>query len=104
MDEIFNFVQSAVCTKEEIGRKITGEGLIAITNWHLLVEEEESDEEIRPLEDPTITVKREFPIRPGTSAGHTLDTLDNKYFKGKQLDFLANLTDIVAFNDDGEDN
>jgi len=99
-DEIFNFVQSAVCTKEEIGRKITGEGLIAITNWHLLVEEEESDEEIRPLEDPTITVKREFPIRPGTSAGHTLDTLDNKYFKGKQLDFLANLTDIVAFNDE----
>ena len=99
-DEIFNFIQSAVCTKEEIGRKITGEGLIAITNWHLLVEEEDVDEEISPLEDPTIAVKKEFPIRPGTTTGHTLDVLDNKYFKGKQLDFLANLTDIVVFNDE----
>ena len=99
-DEIFNFVQSAVSTKEEIGRKITGDGLIAITNWHLLVEEEEADEEISPLEDPTVAVKKEFPIRPGTSAGHSLDVLDNQYFKGKQLDFLANLPDIVAFNDE----
>jgi type III restriction enzyme len=99
-DEIFNFVQSAVSTKEEIGRKITGEGLIAITNWHLLVEEEEADEEISPLEDPTVAVKKEFPIRPGTTAGHSLDVLDNQYFKGKQLDFLANLPDIVAFNDE----
>lgn len=99
-DEIFNFVQSAVSTKEEIGRKITGDGLIAITNWHLLVEEEESDEEISPLEDPTVAVKKEFPIRPGTTAGHNLNVLDNQYFKGKQLDFLANLPDIVVFNDE----
>jgi len=99
-DEIFNFVQSTVCTKEEIGRKITGEGLIAITNWHLLVGEEESDENISPLEDPSVAVKNEFPIRPGTTAGHTLNVLDNKYFKGKQLDFLANLKDIVVFNDE----
>lgn len=99
-DEIFNFVQSAVCTKEEIGRKITGEGLIAITNWHLLVDEEESDEEINPSEDPSAAVKKEFPIRPGTSAGHSLDVLDNQYFKGKQLDYLANLKDIVVFNDE----
>ena len=99
-DEIFNFVQSAVSTKEEIGRKITGDGLIAITNWHLLVEEEEADEEISPLEDPTVAVKKEFPIRPGTTAGHSLDVLDNQYFKGKQLDFLANLPNIVAFNDE----
>lgn len=99
-DEIFNFVQSAVCTKEEIGRKITGEGLIAITNWHLLVEEEESDEDVSPLEDPSVAVKKEFPIRPGTTTGHSLDVLDNQYFRGKQLDFLANLKDIVVFNDE----
>lgn len=99
-DEIFNFVQSAVCTKEEIGKKITGEGLIAITNWHLLVDEEESDEEISPLEDPSAAVKKEFPIRPGTTAGHSLDVLDNQYFKGKELDYLANLKDIVVFNDE----
>lgn len=99
-DEIFNFVQSAVCTKEEIARKTIGEGLIAITNWHLLVEAEENDEDISPLEDPSIALKKEFPIRPGTSAGHSLDVLDNQYFKGNKLDFLANLSDIVVFNDE----
>ena len=99
-DEIFNFVQSSVCTKSEIGKKITGEGLIAITNWHLLVEDEDFDENISPLEDPTIAIKNEFPIRPGTSAGHSLDVLDNQYFRGKQLDYLANLKNIVSFNDE----
>lgn len=99
-DEIYNFVQSAVCTKEEIARKTTGEGLIAITNWHLLVEAEENDEDISPLEDPSIALKKEFPIRPGTSAGHSLDVLDHQYFKGNKLDFLANLPDIVVFNDE----
>jgi type III restriction enzyme len=99
-DEIFNFIQSAICTKEEIGRKTTGTGLLAITNWHLLVGEQETEDEISPLEDPTIAVKKEFPIRPGTSAGHTLNVLDNQYFKGKQLDFLANLKDIIVFNDE----
>ncbi|NKQ38176.1 MAG: DEAD/DEAH box helicase family protein [Methanosarcinales archaeon] len=99
-DEIFNFIQSAVCTKEDIGRKITGKGLLAITNWHLLVGEQELDEEISPLENPTIALKKEFPIRPGTTAGHSLNVLDNNYFKGKQLDFLSNLKDIVVFNDE----
>jgi len=99
-EEIFNFIQSSVCTKEEIGRKITGEGLISITNWHVLVEEEELGEDVSPLEDPTIAVKKQFPIRPGTTAGHSLDVLDNKYFRGKQLDFLASLNDIVVFNDE----
>lgn len=99
-DEIFNFVQSAVCTKEEIGRKITGDGLIAITNWHLLAEEEAEDDDLNPLEDPTSAIKREFPIRPGITAGHSLDVLDNKYFRGKQLDFLANLKEIIVFNDE----
>ena len=99
-DEIFNFVQSAVCSKDEIAKKITGDGLIAITNWHLLVEDDESDEDISPLEDPSVAVKKEFPIRPGTSAGHSLDVLDNRYFKGRQLDFLANFNDMVVFNDE----
>src|SRR3989338_5948029 len=99
-DEIFNFVQSAVCQKEEIGKKTTGDGLIAITNWHLLVEDEELEEEISPLEDPTAAIRKEFPIRPGTSAGHSLDVLDNQYFRGRQLDFLANFSDMVVFNDE----
>mgnify|MGYP001221601598 CR=1 FL=1 len=99
-DEIFNFIQSAVCKKEEIGKKVTGDRLIAITNWHLLVEDEEFEEEISPLENPSAVVRKAFPIRPGTTVGHNLDVLDNQYFKGKQLDYLANLKDIVVFNDE----
>lgn len=99
-EEIFNFVQSSICAKEEIGKKITGEGLIAITNWHLLAEEEEINGDINPLEDPTAALRKVFPIRPGTTAGHALNVLDNQYFRGKQLDFLANLPDIVVFNDE----
>ena len=34
--EVFSFVQNNVVTKEEgIGRKTTGDGMIALTNWHL---------------------------------------------------------------------
>lgn len=35
-DEVFGFVQSSVSDKREIGRKVTADGLIAITNYHLL--------------------------------------------------------------------
>ncbi|MCO5225126.1 MAG: DEAD/DEAH box helicase family protein [Thermomicrobiales bacterium] len=35
-ESVFGFVQSAIVTKGDIGRKVTGGGQIAITNWHLL--------------------------------------------------------------------
>ena len=35
-EEVFGFIQNAVCGKEDIGCKVTGEGVIAVTNWHLL--------------------------------------------------------------------
>ena len=34
-DEIFRFVQGTVCPKEEISRKVTAGGLIAISKWHV---------------------------------------------------------------------
>lgn len=42
---IFSFVQGNVAKKEEIGKKITGDGIIAITNWHLLAGVDEDIEE-----------------------------------------------------------
>ena len=49
-DEVFSFIQNNVVTKEDgIGRKTTGEGLIALTNWHLFenqMEEKEQDEDV----------------------------------------------------------
>ena len=38
---IFGFLQSSVVTKTDIGRKVTGGGMIAITNWHLLAGQED---------------------------------------------------------------
>jgi type III restriction enzyme len=99
-EEIFGFIQSNVARKEEIGKKVTGEGLIAITNWHLLAGEEELIEAASPLEDPSQVVRDIMPITPGTTAGHALDTLDNQYLKGKEIEYLANLPDLVVFNDE----
>jgi DNA or RNA helicases of superfamily II len=98
--EIFGFIQSNVARKEEIGKKVTGEGVIAITNWHLLAGEEELIEAASPLEDPSRVVKDVMPITPGTTAGHALDALDNQFLKGKEIEYLANLPDLVVFNDE----
>jgi type III restriction enzyme len=99
-DELFGFIQGCVTQKEEIGKKVTGDGLIAITNWHLLVEEEESIDADSPLDSPDITVKELLPIAPGTSQGHSLEELDNQYLRGRELEFLASLPDLVVFNDE----
>ncbi len=99
-DEIFGFVQGCIAQKEEIGKKVTGEGLIAMTNWHVLVEDEEDSEADSPLDSPQVAVKALLPITPGTSAGHSLEELDNQYLRGKELEYLANLKDLVIFNDE----
>jgi type III restriction enzyme len=75
--------------------------MIAITNWHLLVGDE--DEEISsddPFINPMAVVKDLLPISPGTTAGHSLESLDNRYFRGSELEYLANLNDIVVINDE----
>ncbi len=99
-DIIFGFIQSNVARKDEIGSKVTGEGLIAITNWHLLAGEEEKISDSSPIEDPSAVVKDVLPITPGKTAGNALDSLDNQYLRGKEIEFLANLPDLVVFNDE----
>ncbi len=98
---IFGFLQANVVGKEEIGRKVTGEGMIAITNWHLLAGEDEDEScDTSPLEDPSSAVKELLPVTPGTSAGHSLEALDNNYLSGGEIEFLSNLSDLVVFNDE----
>lgn len=100
-DEVLGFLQSAVATKEEIGKKVTGDGLIAITNWHLLAGVEEEEEAASsPLEDVPKNVKELLPITPGTSAGHSLEQLDNEYLGGGEIEYLASLPNLVTFNDE----
>lgn len=99
-DIIFGFIQVNVVKKEEIGSKVTGDGLIAITNWHLLVSEDEKDVDVSPIEDPTKVINEVLPISPGTATGNVLNSLDNSYIRGNEIEYLVNLPDLVVFNDE----
>jgi type III restriction enzyme len=104
-DEIFRFVQGTVCPKEEIGRKVTAGGLIAISNWHVLSEEggDETEEEITaPGEraDPAVVMQSLLPLTPGTSQGNDLNTLNRHYERGGILNYLCELPSLMVFNDE----
>ena len=105
--QIFTFLQSSVVTKTEIGRKATGSGLIAITNWHILAGKEDpdflDDDEVEAPGaeiDPKAAVESFFPLTPGTSAGNALDVLDRRFLRGGPLQALKDLPDLVVFNDE----
>lgn len=98
---LFGFIQNNVVQKEEIAKKITGDGIIAITNWHLLAGVEESENsEISPFQDTSKIIKDLLPITPGTTAGHDLNTIDNRFLKGGELEYLQSLDNICVFNDE----
>jgi type III restriction enzyme len=99
-EDVFGFIQSAVSRKTEIGSKVTGDGIIAIANWHLFMSEDESEEVIAPLDDPSQVVNGVFPVRPGTSGGNALDALDAQYLSGREIEYLAALPDLMVMNDE----
>lgn len=106
--QVFSFLQSSVVTKTEIGRKVTGSGMIAITNWHLLAGKEDPDflDDQAEVEAPGAEIDQKaaiesfFPLTPGTSAGNALDTLDRRFLRGGPLQALRDLPDLVVFNDE----
>ena len=100
LDKFFGFLQSSVAKKEEISSKVTGDGIIAITNWHLLSGVEEDEDYDSPLDNPNKVLKKVLPISPGTTVGNSLDSLDNNFLKGNAIEFLAELDDLVVFNDE----
>ena len=98
-DEVFSFLQNNVVSKEDgIGRKVTGGGLIALTNWHLFMSGE--DEENADSDSPKAVIDELLPARPGVSAGNALNTLDNAYLRGNELDYLASLSKLMVINDE----
>ena len=105
-DEVFSFIHNNVVTKEDgIGRKTTGEGLIALTNWHLFENQmEENDQEDDADDSNTVTpieiVNDLLPIRPGKSAGNDLGMLDRRALGGTELEYLAGLQDLMVINDE----
>ena len=93
-EEVFNFVQTNTVSKEQgIGRKATGEGLIAITNWHLFLQRDEEEEE-KDLVDQLL------PLRPGIATGNALDVLDRRYLRGTEAEYLHDLEDLMVINDE----
>lgn len=100
--EVFSFIQNNVVTKEEgIGRKATGDGMIALTNWHLFENQLEDDV---PQEEGDMTVpeiiEQLLPIRPGKAAGNDLGMLDRRSLRGNEIEYLTGLKDIMVINDE----
>ncbi|GAA3583485.1 hypothetical protein GCM10022198_03400 [Klugiella xanthotipulae] len=112
---VFSFVRGNVVTKEDIGVRTTGSGVIAITNWHLLAgkrdpgmldeayadttEAAENDEN-----DATSTARTAalaiVPLTPGTATGNDLDALDRRAQRGRAMRWLAELPSLLVFNDE----
>ncbi len=102
-DTIFGFLRNGVKTKEELTKGTSGNGLIAITNWHALALDDEEEEKDRPHGidiDSQELLREVLPARPGTSTGNSLDVLDSSIGRGQELEYLRSLPDLVVFNDE----
>ncbi|MEW9625246.1 DEAD/DEAH box helicase family protein [Rhodanobacter geophilus] len=107
-ERIAQFVRGNVCQKQEIGLKATGNGMIAITNWHLLSEAEEEIEqdEAERVDAPGMVADAArvaydvLPLTPGRAAGNSLDVLDRRWARGNVLSYLADLPELMVFNDE----
>lgn len=107
-EAVFAFVRGNVFAKEEIGLKATGNGMIAITNWHLLAEGdtaenvEDADTVDAPGAPPPAheVASQVLPLAPGRATGNSLEVLDRRYARGNVLEFLAALPELMVFNDE----
>ncbi|GAB2748154.1 hypothetical protein GCM10027019_29020 [Melaminivora jejuensis] len=112
-EAVFAFVRGNVCAKHEIGLKATGNGMIAITNWHLLAEGDAAFEEAQEtaadvasvaapgaLVPAHVVAAAVLPLAPGRATGNSLEVLDRRYARGNVLEFLADLPELLVFNDE----
>lgn len=105
-EAVFAFVRGNVCAKHEIGLKATGNGMIAITNWHLLAEGDADGDDVAdvqalgadlPAHEVAAAV---LPLAPGRATGNSLEVLDRRYARGNVLEYLAALPELMVFNDE----
>lgn len=98
-EEVFAFIRNNTVSKEDgIGLKTTGDGLIALTNWHLFLTG--NDRQEGEGEKPSDVVDDLLPLRPGVTAGNSLETLDRQYLRGREMEYLASLPDLMVINDE----
>jgi type III restriction enzyme len=102
--EVFSFIQNNVVTKDDgIGRKTTGDGMIALTNWHLFenqIDEGNAEEDDDFKLTPPQIISSLLPVRPGKAAGNDLGALDRRALRGNEINFLSGLTDLMVINDE----
>lgn len=91
-EELFGFLQGSVVEKTNIGNAVTGNGIVAITNYHLLMGVEDKENASEGWGS--------LPVSPGTSAGHGLDDLDRSLGDKRELEFLRNLPNLMVINDE----
>ena len=99
---VFAFLQNALIKKEEFGRKVTGDGVLAVMNWHAFLGDEKikaDDTEDEDVEGRKI-LDDILPAKPGVAAGNALDVLDAQFVRGGRLDFIKDLPDLMLINDE----
>lgn len=100
-DEFFSFVQNCLVRKEDFGRKVTGDGTLAVMNWHaFLGDGVDGEDGMDDDPDGKGILDDLLPAKPGVSAGNALDVLDAQHLRGARLDFLKDLPDLMLVNDE----
>ena len=109
-ERVRQFVQGNFCAKQDIGLKATGNGMVAVTNWHMLQDtgdelaEAEADEAMLETADivpePHDVVRQVLPVAPGRATGNSLEVLDGRWARGRVIAFLQDLPDLLVFNDE----
>lgn len=101
-EAVFSFLQNGTVRKEDFGRKVTGDGIIAVMNWHTFLGEEEVEApEVEGLaDDGKGILDALIPAKPGIAVGNALDALDSQFLHGGRLDFLKDLPDLMVVNDE----
>ena len=96
-------MQSNVCTKEDLGTKVTAGGLIGICNWHALAKPRRRIDAMKDgtespgiVADPKIVAAAVLPLSPGTNAGNSLEVLNRRYERGGKLIFLRDLPSLMV--------
>ncbi len=127
---VLSFLASSVVEKQDIGRAGGAGGFVALTNWHVLAEDDADDDgddgdedgddrrvEAAGVEDPRrqspgleddrdadararAAAASLLPLSPGSAAGNDLMALDRRARRGEALQWLAYLPDLLVFNDE----
>ena len=101
-EALYGFLQNSLVRKEDFGRKATGDGLLAVMNWHAFLADGEKADEVgrAEVDDGKGLLNDLLPAKPGVAAGNALEALDAAFLRGGRLAFLKDLPDLMVVNDE----